>query len=305
MSEKWETFVLGRYGVKKISGEIVLDDGDEGKAFALDDDIELESETIKRDFDKLKFSVPMLFKEVWKIYLPPNNGLMSLISSALRLKKDFIPPKRAVRGVTTAVHLDETFVLLGKNGCGKSTSIGMLTGDILPTKGCVYVAGKNVSHVDSDSGTVGFCPQTDPLIESLTGRETLRLFARIRGIPGQLIDAEVDRLLDVLNLTPHADKATETYSGGNKRKLSLGIAMIGDPKVLIIDEPTCGVDPSSQRKIWNLVAAFAIGRSVLLTTHSMEEAQALSTRTAIMADGKLLCLGSIQHLKVPIWICIL
>jgi ABC-type multidrug transport system ATPase subunit len=132
----------------------------------------------------------------------------------------------------------------------------------------------------------------------MTGRETLQFFARIREIPFQHIESEVQELLDLLTLTPYADKMTETYSGGNKRKLSLGIALIGRTKVLLIDESSSGVDPAAQRKIWNLIARCAKGRSVLLTTHSMEEAQALSSKTAIMVDGQLMCLGSAQHLKV-------
>lgn len=134
----------------------------------------------------------------------------------------------------------------------------------------------------------------------MTGRETLRMFARLRGVPKEMVDAEVERLLELLTLAPYADKTTEGYSGGNKRKLTLGIALVGDPDVLLIDESCSGVDPASQRKIWNLIARIAQDRSVLLTTHSMDEAQALSSRTAIMVDGKLLCLGSVQHLKVSL-----
>jgi ATP-binding cassette subfamily A (ABC1) protein 3 len=145
---------------------------------------------------------------------------------------------------------------------------------------------------------IGLCPQINPLLDLMTGRETLAMYARIRGIPLRHINDEVQNLLDRLTLTPHADKITETYSGGNKRKLSLGISLVSSPAVLLIDESSSGIDPSASRKIWDLISDVSQGRSVLLTTHSMDEAQALSTKTGIMASGQLLCLGSVQHLKV-------
>jgi ATP-binding cassette subfamily A (ABC1) protein 3 len=181
----------------------------------------------------------------------------------------------------------------------------MLTGDVSPTAGSLFVAGHDISGenprgVVEARKTVGLCPQVDPLLEGMTGRETLSMFARVRGVPRDSVAAEVQSLLELLTLTPHADKTTETYSGGSKRKLSLGIALIGHPEVLLIDESSSGIDPFSQRKIWDLIAHVARGRSVVLTTHSMDEAQALSSKTAIMANGKLLCLGSVQHLKVSL-----
>ena len=177
----------------------------------------------------------------------------------------------------------------------------MLIGDIQPTRGSVCVAGFDVGSPNGMTAArknVGFCPQTDPLLDRMTGRETLSMFAKLRGLPSKLADAEVERLLKLLTLTPYADKTTDEYSGGNKRKLTLGIALIGDPDVLLIDEACSGLDPAAQRKIWDLITRIAEDRSVLLTTHSMDEAQALSSRTAIMVDGKLLCLGTLQHLKV-------
>lgn len=104
-------------------------------------------------------------------------------------------------------------------------------------------------------------------------------------------------LLERLTLTPHADKTAESYSGGNKRKLSLGVALIGDPKVLFIDESSSGMDPAARRHMWSLIEEVSQRRSVILTTHSMEEAEALCTRVGIMVHGQLLCLGSVQHLK--------
>lgn len=135
----------------------------------------------------------------------------------------------------------------------------------------------------------------------MTCRETLYFFGRLRGIPRDLVGKEVEQMLQKLTLTPHADKTTESCSGGNKRKLSLGIALIGakPSSVLLIDEPSSGLDPVARRKgMWSLISDFSKDRSVILTTHSMHEAEALCSRVAIMKDGQLLCLGSVQQLKV-------
>jgi len=135
------------------------------------------------------------------------------------------------------------------------------------------------------------------LLDLMTGREILTMFAKLRGIPNERIAECVDDLLKKLTLIPHADKVSKAYSGGNKRKLSLGIAMIGDPKVLLIDESSSGLDPVARRRMWDLIEDASKTRSVILTTHSMQEAEALATRVCIMAKGEFLCLGSVQHLK--------
>jgi ABC-type multidrug transport system ATPase subunit len=132
----------------------------------------------------------------------------------------------------------------------------------------------------------------------MTGRETLRMFGKLRGIPVAKIDGVVDSLLDKLTLTPHADKTADSYSGGNKRKLSLGIAaLVGDGGVLLIDECSSGLDPLARKKLWRLIEKLAIERSVVITTHSMEEAEALCSRIGIMARGQFVALGTVQHLK--------
>jgi len=180
--------------------------------------------------------------------------------------------------------------------------LGILTGDIRSTNGEAYVAGHDITGrtpgaVGKARRCMGFCPQIDPLLDLMTGRETLRMFGSLKGIPNLFLDETIDDLLDALSLSPHADKPSCTYSGGNKRKLSLGIAIIGDPDVLFIDEASSGMDPVSSRKMWALINKISERRSVVLTTHSMEEAEALCTRVGIMTSGRMRCLGSVQHLK--------
>jgi len=211
-------------------------------------------------------------------------------------------PKKAVQGLSTQIMPGDTFGLLGVNGAGKTTTMAVLTGDTSPTSGEAYVAGYDVTGRTSGGVIearkhIGFCPQIDPLLELMTARETLTMYGKLRGVPRAQLDQTVDDLIHALTLTPHADKAAGKYSGGNKRKLSLGIAIIGDPKVLFIDEASSGMDPVARRKMWELISMIGEKRSVILTTHSMEEAEALCSRIGIMIAGQMRALGSVQHLK--------
>ena len=174
----------------------------------------------------------------------------------------------------------------------------MLTGDELPTSGAASINGYDVvSQSSFVQRERGYCPQTDPLLDMLTGREQLALYARLRGIPHRYVAELVWSLLDRLGLGAMCDRRCGSYSGGNKRKLSLALALIGEPSVLFLDEPSTGMDPVSRRFMWSVISAVADARSVILTSHSMEEVEALCNVVGIMVSGRLRCLGSIQHLK--------
>ena len=145
---------------------------------------------------------------------------------------------------------------------------------------------------------LGYCPQYGGLIGELTARQTVTLFARLKGVSALQVAGVTSSLLDELTLTPHADKQSGRYSGGNKRKLSIAVALVGNPPVVMLDEPTAGVDVAARREIWNTLAKVrARGNTLILTTHSMEECDALCTSLVIMVNGKFRCLGSPQHLK--------
>ncbi|CAG5129798.1 unnamed protein product [Candidula unifasciata] len=206
---------------------------------------------------------------------------------------------RAVDHLSIGIPAGECFGLLGINGAGKSTTFMMLTGDTPISSGEAYIDSCSVkTHKQMARRKLGYCPQFDALIDQLTGREILTLFARLRGIVESEIPEAVSDMMDALTLMPHADKQCRTYSGGNKRKLSTGIALIGDPDVIFLDEPTTGMDPVARRMLWKVLAAVRdSGRTLILTSHSMEECEALCTRLAIMVNGQFKCLGSIQHLK--------
>eukprot|EP00123_Amoebidium_parasiticum_P018720 comp24269_c0_seq1/m.45256 comp24269_c0_seq1/g.45256 ORF comp24269_c0_seq1/g.45256 comp24269_c0_seq1/m.45256 type:complete len:1770 (-) comp24269_c0_seq1:99-5408(-) len=208
-------------------------------------------------------------------------------------------PKLAVDHVTFGIRTSECFGLLGVNGAGKTTTFGMLTGDHPPTAGEVSIDGYNiVSNLEEVRQRIGYCPQFDALNEHLTGRETLEMYGRLRGVNPDRLSRVVQELIERMDLTQHCERECGTYSGGNKRKLSTAMALIGDPPVVFLDEPTTGVDPGTRRFLWDILATITKqGRCVVLTSHSMEECEALCTRLTIMVSGRLRCLGSIQHLK--------
>ncbi|XP_011928211.1 PREDICTED: ATP-binding cassette sub-family A member 7 isoform X3 [Cercocebus atys] len=193
----------------------------------------------------------------------------------------------------------ECFGLLGVNGAGKTSTFRMVTGDILASGGEAVLAGHSVAQEPSAAHlSMGYCPQSDAIFELLTGREHLELFARLRGVPETQVAQTAGSGLARLGLSWYADRPAGTYSGGNKRKLATAVALVGDPAMVFLDEPTTGMDPSARRFLWNsLLAVVREGRSVMVTSHSMEECEALCSRLAIMVNGRFCCLGSPQHLK--------
>ncbi|KAJ1419179.1 P-loop containing nucleoside triphosphate hydrolase protein [Ochromonadaceae sp. CCMP2298] len=205
-------------------------------------------------------------------------------------------PKHAVRGISLACSDGERFGLLGINGAGKTTTLGILTGDLTPTSGEVFIGGKPLSDPATMS-LMGYCPQVDPLLDLMTAYETLWFFGRIRGIPADVLTVRVHDLVRQVGLLRFAHKPCGTYSGGNKRKLSLAVALVGDPRVLFLDEPSTGMDPEARRNMWTVIEQVSARRSVILVSHSMEEVEALCTRMCVMVSGRLQCIGSSQHLK--------
>jgi ATP-binding cassette subfamily A (ABC1) protein 3 len=146
--------------------------------------------------------------------------------------------------------------------------------------------------------STGYCPQFDALLDLLTVREHLELYGRLKGVPlGAELDSAVSRMLSQLRLGDYASRLAYTLSGGNKRKLSVAVALMGQPQILILDEPTTGLDVVNRRFLLDVVAEYARAHAVILTTHSMEEVEALCTRVGIMVSGELRCFGPVQHLK--------
>ncbi|XP_052658130.1 retinal-specific phospholipid-transporting ATPase ABCA4 isoform X5 [Harpia harpyja] len=207
--------------------------------------------------------------------------------------------KPAVDRLCVGIRPGECFGLLGVNGAGKTTTFKMLTGDTDVTFGDAVVAGNSIlTHNSNVHQNMGYCPQFDAIDDLLTGREHLYLYARLRGVPAEEIKRVAEWGIQKLGLPMYADHLAGTYSGGNKRKLSTAIALIGCPPLVLLDEPTTGMDPQSRRLLWDsIVSVLRDGRAVVLTSHSMEECEALCTRLAIMVKGTFKCLGTIQQLK--------
>ncbi|XP_029466633.1 ATP-binding cassette sub-family A member 1-like [Rhinatrema bivittatum] len=207
--------------------------------------------------------------------------------------------KPAVNRICVGVPQAECFGLLGINGAGKTTTFKMLTGDIPITGGDAIINGFSIlTHMRNVHQNMGYCPQFDAIDDLLNGREHLEFYARLRGVPEKEVKKVAEWGIKKLGLIKYATKSAGTYSGGNKRKLSTAIALIGCPPIVFLDEPTTGMDPKARRFLWDcILSIIKEGRSVILTSHSMEECEALCTRMAIMVNGQFKCLGSIQHLK--------
>uniref|UniRef100_A0A8B9K932 ATP-binding cassette, sub-family A (ABC1), member 12 n=1 Tax=Astyanax mexicanus TaxID=7994 RepID=A0A8B9K932_ASTMX len=210
---------------------------------------------------------------------------------------------KAVKDLSFGIPAGECFGLLGVNGAGKTTTFKMLTGDISPTNGSAQVRdwdGRLVDMIDcrTEGINIGYCPQVDALDDLLTGEEHLYFYARIRGIAKREIHTVVNYLLKKLELDYHRQIISDRYSCGTRRKLSTALALIGQPQILLLDEPSSGMDPRSKRHLWKIISEEVMGKcAVVLTSHSMEECEALCSRLAIMVQGQFRCLGSLQHIK--------
>nr|KAF6439582.1 hypothetical protein HJG63_000031 [Rousettus aegyptiacus] len=245
-----------------------------------DQDVEEEAKMVEANLEKLCEKNPLVLKDVSKVYA----------------KK---VPLLAVNKISFTVQAEECFGLLGLNGAGKTSVFKLMTGEETITSGDAFVKGLSISsHLGKVRQWVGYCPQVDALLDHMTGRETLVMYARLRGIPERHISACVDQILDELLINTNADQLVNSYSGGNKRKLSTGIALLGEPAVIFLDEPTTGMDPVARRLLWGTVTRVRkSGKAIVITSHSMEDCEVLCARLAIMVQGQFKCLGSPQHLK--------
>uniref|UniRef100_A0A8C8ICA5 P-type phospholipid transporter n=1 Tax=Oncorhynchus tshawytscha TaxID=74940 RepID=A0A8C8ICA5_ONCTS len=207
--------------------------------------------------------------------------------------------KPAVDRLCLGIPRGECFGLLGVNGAGKTSTFRMLTGDTAITYGEAFLSHHSVlTEMERVHQLMGYCPQFDAICDLLTGREHLEFYARLRGVPEESVAKVAQWGVKKLGLTQYAEREAGGYSGGNKRKLSTAISLIGAPPVIFLDEPTTGMDPKAKRFLWNcILSVIKEGRAVVLTSHSMEECEALCTRMAIMVNGRFQCLGSVQHLK--------
>ncbi|MBX3410039.1 MAG: ABC transporter ATP-binding protein [Phycisphaeraceae bacterium] len=203
----------------------------------------------------------------------------------------------AVDGLSLEVSRAEVFGLLGPNGAGKSTTIGMCVGVIAPDAGRVTLDGVGPPTDPRVRASLGVAPQALAVYDDLSGWENIEFFGRLYGLRGRELKARVGAVLDIVGLTPRAKDRVQGYSGGMKRRLNLAAALVHRPPMLLLDEPTAGVDPQSRNNILDLVRTLAQqGITIVYTTHYMEEASRLCDRVAIMDHGRILAIGTVPQL---------
>ncbi len=216
------------------------------------------------------------------------------------LTKQFDPPDGvvAVKDVSLAITEGEIFSLLGPNGAGKTTTISMMSGLLTPTGGDVIIAGHSITgETLAAKQAIGVVPQELALYPTLSARQNLVFFGQMYGLRGGALKDRVAEVLDFTGLADRADDRIETYSGGMKRRVNIGIGLLHRPRIVFLDEPTVGIDPQSRRNILDTVQALnAEGMTVLYTTHYMEEAQELSDRVGIIDHGEIIALGTQDEL---------
>lgn len=204
----------------------------------------------------------------------------------------------AVNSLSLSIEEGELFSLLGVNGAGKTTTIKMLTCLARPTSGEAYVLGKSITEDSNEvKSLIGVSPQESAIAEGLSVFENLDLICGVHGFSKDKRKEKISELTKLLSLSTVISKKAGKLSGGFKRRLSIAMALISDPKILFLDEPTLGLDVISRSELWDVIRALKGKITIILTTHYMEEAEMLSDRIAIMKDGKLLVCASAEKIK--------
>jgi ABC-2 type transport system ATP-binding protein len=222
------------------------------------------------------------------------NRLVIVIESLVKKFEDIT----ALDGLSLQVEKGELFGLLGPNGAGKTTTINILCGLIKPTNGSATVGGYDVLKEPAKvKELIGVCPQETAIYPYLTGAENVGLFGNLHAMNKETLKTRRDMLLEKMGLTQDAKRKAEKYSGGMKRRLSLILALIHDPQIAFLDEPTVAMDPQSRHAVWDFIKELKKeDKTIILTTHYMEEAEELCDRVGIIDHGKLIALGSPKDL---------
>lgn len=226
--------------------------------------------------------------------LDPNNEYAIIIQDIVKKYEDVV----AVNGLNLKIKRGELFSLLGPNGAGKTTTINILNTLIKPTEGLALVGGYDIGKESNNiKDMIGVCPQEAAIYKFLTGKENLELFGYLQGMPKSLIKERSAQLLKLLDFEDASKRKVKGYSGGMLRQLNMLIALIHDPEIAFLDEPTVGMDPRARRKVWEFIANLKNqNKTIILTTHYMEEAEALSDRVGIIDYGELIALGTPKEL---------
>jgi len=207
--------------------------------------------------------------------------------------------KKALKSLSLVVDKGQCLGLLGPNGAGKTTMISILVGLHAPSDGTSIVNGYDIrSDMDLVQQSLGLCPQHEILWADLTVEEHLLFYARLKNVARSEEKSSVASAMEGVGLLDEKAKSlSSTLSGGQKKRLAIAMSMVGNPSIILLDEPTTGLDPTSRRQIWDIITKAKANRSIILTTHSLDEADILSDRIAIMSNGSLKCIGTSMHLK--------
>ncbi|XP_063714501.1 ATP-binding cassette sub-family A member 2-like isoform X3 [Symsagittifera roscoffensis] len=247
-----------------------------GAVQIVDPDVKAERERVKRSRD------PVRLMNLTKVYTSLDMGRF-----------------RAVNNVSVGIRQGEIFGLCGSNGSGKTELFKLLTLDSHPSDGTIFIDNHNAAkNKNAIWSIIGYCPQHEALFGEMTGQQHLELYAALRGYSRKSMPKVIKETIAEMDLIECRDKETDTYSGGMKRKLSAALALIGDPKIVVLDDPTAGMDPRSRRFLWTLIKKLnEKGRTVIFASNSMDECERLCSRLAIMIRGSFISLGSVNHLK--------
>ena len=208
--------------------------------------------------------------------------------------------KEAVKGLSLSIGHHELFGLLGVNGAGKTTTIRMICCLLKPISGDIMVEGKSINNPDMEmeiKRMINLSPQETTIADGLTVKENLQLMAGLYGLEADKAEANVERIIKDFDLSEIAGDMAKTLSGGWQRRLSIAMALVTEPEILFMDEPTLGLDVIARRELWDTIRALKQKMTIVLTTHYLEEAEALCDRIAVMSKGSLMALGTAAELK--------
>ena len=235
-----------------------------------------------------------------EVFIDPDNSISIEVRDLRKTYagKRTIEKVVAVDGISFSIKKGEIFGLLGPNGAGKTTIINILSGLINQTEGKAFVGGYDVKKdLSKIKEIIGLCPQQPAVYKFLNAKENIELFGNLYLVKRDLIKERMEKFLNLLGLLEASNKKAKKYSGGMLRQLNLIVALISDPPILFLDEPTVGLDPRNRRKTWEFISALKeTNKTVLLTTHYIEEAEALCDRVAIIDYGRLIAMGSPREL---------
>ena len=251
-------------------------------------------EEIRVEYEKVSYLTNPLNMEELKLYPLVSDHLTKIYENNKNKKKG----KKSLDNLTLCLNKNEIFGLLGPNGAGKTTFFSLLTGIYEPTSGNAFINGNSIrTNINKVQELIGYCPQFDLLWDDLTVREHLIFYSLIKNVPLNVLNENINKTLSNIKLDKYKNFLVKELSGGMKRRLTLGISLVGNPSIVFLDEPTTGLDPENKRQIWDILTICKENKCMILTTHLMDEAEILSDRIGIIVHGNLKCLGSQFKLK--------